>query len=111
MDYYGDYLYASIDQYCRGYEPLMVLLDHDYKEDGLNLKIIIDRSKNKALYHCRIKLVGRYLGINIILPYLYKRLSQLHYLRKRRYLIEYKEYTFIYDPENDQTMNIGEINV
>ena len=50
MEYYGDYFYAEIDPYCRNFEPLMVLLDYDYKEDGLNLRLYIDRSTNKSLY-------------------------------------------------------------
>jgi hypothetical protein len=111
MEFYGDYFYAEIDQYCRNFIPLMILLDHDYQEDGLNLRIYIDRSNNKSLYDYRIRFVGRHLGINIILPSLYHRLSQLHLLRTKRYLIEYKENLYIYYPEKDEisTIEKGEI--
>jgi len=102
MEFYGDYFYAEINRYCRNFEPLMILLNHDYQEDGLNLRIYIDRSNNKSLYDYRIKLVGRRLGINLILPSLYHRLSQLHLLRTKRYLIEYKEYLYIYYPDKDE---------
>jgi hypothetical protein len=112
MEYDGDYFYAEIDQYCRNFEPLMVLLDHDYKEDGLNLRLYIDRSTNKSLYDYRIKLVGRHLGINIILPSLYRRLSQLHLLRTKRYLIEYKEYLYVvYRPDKEEYIDVRQEDI
>lgn len=94
MIYNGYYFYAEIDNSVdyNIFEPLMILLDEDFMKVGLGIKVFITPNKNKIMeYDYKIKLVGRLLGIQMYLPWLYKRLRQLVQTANCRYLIIYKE--------------------
>ncbi len=105
MKYSGYYFYAEIDDSIdyNIFEPLMILLDEDFKKAGLGIKVFITPSKNKQLeYDYKIQLVGRLLAIQMYLPSLYKRLKQLVQTANSKYLIIYKESQSIYYPKDDK---------
>jgi len=111
MKYSGYYFYAEIDDSIdyNIFEPLMILLDEDFKESGLSIKIFITTpNKNESLkYDYIIKLVGRLMGIQMYLPWLYKRLKQLFQTANSKYLIIYKESQSIYYPKDDIILHIN----
>ncbi|MFA6692996.1 MAG: hypothetical protein WCR73_04510, partial [Acholeplasmataceae bacterium] len=80
MIYNGYYFYAEIDNSIdyNIFEPLMILLDEDFKEAGISIKVFITPNMNKNMeYDYKIKLVGRLLGVQMYLPWLYQRLKRL----------------------------------
>ncbi len=110
MIYNGYYFYAEIDNSIdyNIFEPLMILLDEDFKEAGLSIKVFIMPNMNKNMeYDYKIKLVGRLLGIQMYLPWLYKRLKQLVQTVNSKYLITYKEFKVLYYPKDDKIVHIN----
>jgi|LGOV01.1.fsa_nt_gb hypothetical protein len=109
MEYKGYYFYAEIDDEVDYdiFEPLMILLDEDFKKAGLGIKVIITHRRNDTIkYDYKFKLVGRLLGIQLFLPWLHKRLKQLVQTVNCMFLIVYKEYKYLYCPKDDQMINI-----
>lgn len=111
MIYNGYYFYAEIDNSIdyNIFEPLMILLDEDFKESGLSIKVYITPNKNENLkYDYIIKLVGRLMGIQMYLPWLYKRLKQLVETVNYKYLITYKESKSIYYPKDGNIIHVNQ---
>jgi hypothetical protein len=51
-------------------EPLLILLDHDYDEPKLGIKIYFNKSNiDKENIDYKVKLVGRMMGIQIFLSF------------------------------------------
>jgi hypothetical protein len=110
MKYSGYYFYAEIDDSIdyNIFEPLMILLDEDFKESGLSIKAFITPNKNESLkYDYIIKLVVRLMGIQMYLPWLYKRLKQLVQTVNCKYLITYKESKSIYHPKDGNIIHVN----
>lgn len=111
MIYNGYYFYAEIDNSIdyNILEPLLILLDEDFKESGLSIKVYITPNKNENLkYDYIIKLVGRLMGIQMYLPWLYKRLKQLVETINYKYLITYKEFKSIYYPKDGNIIHVNQ---
>jgi hypothetical protein len=111
MIYNGYYFYAEIDNSIdyNIFEPLMILLDEDFKESRLSIKVYITPNKNENLkYDYIIKLVGRLMGIQMYLPWLYKRLKQLVETVNYKYLITYKESKSIYYPKDGNIIHVNQ---
>lgn len=72
MEFYGKsfimYIDNLIDQDL--IEPLLILLDHDYDEPKLGIKIYFNKSNiDKENIDYKVKLVGRMMGIQIFLSF------------------------------------------
>lgn len=110
MKYSGYYFYAEIDDSIdyNIFEPLMILLDEDFKESGLSIKVFITPNKNESLkYDYIINLVGRLMGIQMYLPWLFKRLKQLVQTVNCKYLITYKESKSLYYPKDGKIIHVN----
>lgn len=107
MEFYGKsfimYIDDLIDQDL--IEPLLILLDHDYDEPKLGIKIYFSKSNiDKEIFDYKVKLVGRMIGIQIFLSFFSHRLKQLFMFCNKKFLIIYKETKYIYNPKkNDKT--------
>ena len=104
MEFYGKsfimYIDDLIDQNL--IEPLLILLDHDYDEPKLGIKIYFNKSNiDKENFDYKVKLVGRMMGIQIFLSFFSNRLKQLSMFYNKKLLITYKETKYIYNPKKN----------
>ncbi len=109
MEYNGYYFYAEIEDKIDYdiFEPLMILLDEDFKKSGLGIKVIISTRNNDFLeYDYKFKLVGRMMAVQLYDILLQRRLKQLVNTVNCVFLISYKEYYKLYYPKDDSIEHI-----
>lgn len=109
MEYNGYYFYAEIEDKIDYdiFEPLMILLDEDFKKSGLGIKVILTTRNNDTLeYDYKFKLVGRMMAVEEFDIYLQHRLKQLAYTINCVFLISYKGFNKLYYPKEDRIEHI-----